>query len=130
MRTNKKENSTKKTDNNTLKKINLPYSFRKNITKPTLLNSTLYPLTNSLSPSEKSNGARFNSTNTEIKKIKKKIKRATLLKEIIVILLLNNIKIINKRLKRISKEIVCLFARREPNIPNFLFLVIPARIKG
>jgi hypothetical protein len=130
MRINKKEDSTKNTESNTLKKINFPYSFKKNITNPTFLNSTLYPLTNSLSPSEKSNGARFNSTSTEIKKIKKKTKRAKFFKEIIVILFPNNIKIINKRLKRISKEIVCFLARREPNIPNFLFLVIPARING
>jgi len=44
-----------------LNRIKIPYSLKNNKTKATLENSVLKPLTNSLSPSDKSNGARFNS---------------------------------------------------------------------
>lgn len=58
----------------TLKKIKAPYSLKNKKTNATLANSTLNPLTNSLSPSEKSKGARLSSASI----IKKKgIKRKT-----------------------------------------------------
>lgn len=56
------------TELKTLKKIKLPYSLKNNNTKATLEYSVLKPLTNSLSPSEKSKGARFNSAIIIIKK--------------------------------------------------------------
>lgn len=63
-----------KQENKQLKKIKHPYSLKNNKTKATLEYSTLKPLTNSLSPSAKSNGARFNSANNiNKKKINKKI---------------------------------------------------------
>lgn len=43
-----------------------PYSDKNNNTNPTLEYSVLNPLTNSLSPSEKSKGARFVSDNRQI----------------------------------------------------------------
>lgn len=46
------------------KKTNLPYSLRKINVKDRDPNSVLKPLTNSLSPSEKSKGVRFISAKT------------------------------------------------------------------
>lgn len=69
-----------KLENKTLKKIITPYSLKKSNTKATLEYSILKPLTSSLSPSEKSKGARFNSAKSInkkgiIKKIKLKLKK-------------------------------------------------------
>lgn len=53
--------------NNNEYKIMYPYSLRKIMTNKILENSVLNPETNSLSPSIKSNGARFISASTLIK---------------------------------------------------------------
>ncbi len=58
---NIRENLKNNNLNINLKRIKIPYSLKNNNTKATLENSVLKPLTNSLSPSDKSNGARFNS---------------------------------------------------------------------
>jgi len=57
----------------TLKNNKLPYSAKNNKAKENLLYSVLNPETNSLSPSAKSNGARFSSTKTIIKNKKRKL---------------------------------------------------------
>lgn len=72
--------SKKKVEKRILKKISAPYSLKNNKTKATLEYSILNPLTSSLSPSEKSNGARLSSANIIkikgiIKKIKPKLKK-------------------------------------------------------
>jgi len=85
----------------TLKKIKIPYSLRNRRTKEILENSVLNPLTNSLSPSAKSNGARFNSQiidTIKIKMIKKRSKRNMISN--IYLLILNK-----KHKKRKVKEI-------------------------
>ena len=68
----------KKYNKMTLKKIKKPYSLKNKKTNRIPLNSKLKPLTSSLSPSEKSNRARFNSTKIRIIKHKKGYKKITL----------------------------------------------------
>ena len=109
-------------DKNTLKKIKNPYSLKNNKANNKLLNSKLYPLTNSLSPSLKSNGGRFNSTKIIITN-KGKINKFSRLKTPITINLCEKIiKQYKTKKNTTSKEILWLLDRIAPNIEYLDFL--------
>jgi hypothetical protein len=89
----------------------------------------LKPLTSSLSPSEKSKGARCNSTKNN-KKINKKTKIKKLIKKLIDISLKKNIKKNNKKIKIISKPRELITIRTSPKKLNFdLLKKEPTNIK-
>jgi len=101
MNTISSENFKNKNLKTTLKKIRIPYSLKNKRTKEILENSVLKPLTNSLSPSARSNGARFNSQiidTVKIMIIKKRSKKNIISN--IYLLILNR-----KQRKRKVKEI-------------------------
>lgn len=109
----------------------MPYSLKNKKTKDTLLISILNPLINSLSPSNKSKGARFVS-----------IKESTLHNKVhsvissnlrtVSLFIWNPEKYINaeknNKIRATSKERLCSIPRRLPNLEKALTLLQPVRI--
>lgn len=111
-----------------LKTIIIPYSLRNKNTKVNLLISILNPLINSLSPSNKSNGARLVSMRERINQRTNQTTRIStsrprfLLKE----KELKKDKITRKvRIKATSKDRLCKMPRSLPNLENLLALLQP-----
>jgi len=104
--------------------------------KPKLpeLYSILNPDTNSLSPSAKSNGARLVSeiivTNHINSKGKLSTTRGNLSDLLIKYLLPRSIRVIRKKIREISYEIVWALARREPKNAYLLLELHPAKKMG
>ena len=114
-----------------LKTIIIPYSLRNRNTKVKLLISILNPLINSLSPSNKSNGARFVSMRERINQrinqtaIISTSKPGFLLKE----KELKKDRITRKvKIKATSKDRLCKIPRNLPNLENLLALLQPVII--
>jgi len=124
---NIRENLKNNNLNNKLNKIKIPYSLKNKSTNATLENSVLKPLTNSLSPSDKSKGARFNSQIIDNVKGTKIKNRSFRNRGLNVNLFISKRKHKKKKAKEISYEIDWALARKDPIIPYFDFLKIPAR---
>jgi hypothetical protein len=114
-----------------LKTIIIPYSLRNRKTKVKLLISILNPLINSLSPSSKSNGARFVSIRERINQRINQI--ITISTSILMFLLkekdLKKVKITRKvKIKATSKDKLCKIPRNLPSLENLLALLQPVKI--
>jgi len=114
-----------------LKTTIIPYSLKNKNTKVKLLISILNPLINSLSPSNKSKGARFVSMR---ERINQRINQRKIISTSIPIFLLKEkelkkAKITRKvKIKATSKDKLCKIPRSLPNLENLLALLQPVKI--